>query len=162
MTLLLPDGLPNLDAQLSPHFSLRELAVTTHREYLDENVRTAATRFGLPLFALCRTLLEPIRTHFGRPVIVHSGFRCPALNRAIGGVTASQHTKGEAADFHVAGVGLEDVWTWIWKTSGLPYGQCLLEGRAGAGAWGWVHLSLGEPWRPTDRCRQRGRIKVPS
>ena len=43
-------------------------------------------------------VLEPLRECLGAPIIVTSGFRNPAVNRLVGGVAASQHTKGEAAD----------------------------------------------------------------
>lgn len=34
----------------------------------------------------------------GRPIVISSGYRCPELNKAVGGVATSQHLKGEAAD----------------------------------------------------------------
>lgn len=47
---------------------------------------------------LCEQVLEPLREHFGIPVVISSGYRCPQLNKAVGGVPNSQHQKGEAAD----------------------------------------------------------------
>ena len=47
---------------------------------------------------LCQTVLEPLREHFGMPVVVSSGYRCKELNRLVGGVRNSQHLTGEAAD----------------------------------------------------------------
>lgn len=46
---------------------------------------------------LCENLLQPLRDAIG-VINVSSGFRSPALNRAIGGSRTSQHCKGEAAD----------------------------------------------------------------
>ena len=43
-------------------------------------------------------VLEKIRAHFGKPVHINSGYRCPALNNAVGGKASSQHLRGEAAD----------------------------------------------------------------
>ena len=43
-------------------------------------------------------VLDPLREHYGKPIIVTSGYRSPELNTAIGGATYSQHVKGEAAD----------------------------------------------------------------
>ena len=137
---------------LSPHFTFEELTLTTHRGLLEQNQDEARGRMDA-LRSLCSTLLEPLRAHFAAPVIVHSGFRCAALNAAIGGSPSSQHMLGEAADLHVNGVAHEDVWEWIWRESGLPFGQCLLEGHV-RGVPSWVHLSLGEPWRPTRKNRQ--------
>jgi hypothetical protein len=136
--------------KLSPHFELSELIRTDHRGYLDEQAATAPVD---TLRALATTILEPIRVHFAAPVVVHSGYRCPGLNAAIGGSTSSQHMRGEAADLHVAGVAHEVVWRWIASESGIPFGQVILEG-VQAGRPTWVHVSLGEPYRPRDRCRE--------
>ena len=48
--------------------------------------------------ALIKNVLEPIRTHAGRPIFINSGYRCPLLNKAVGGVPSSQHVLGMAAD----------------------------------------------------------------
>lgn len=49
-------------------------------------------------------VLEDVRAHFNKPVIVTSGYRTPEYNAKIGGVKNSQHTKGTAADIKVKGV----------------------------------------------------------
>jgi uncharacterized protein YcbK (DUF882 family) len=46
-------------------------------------------------------VLEDIRTHFGKPIIITSSARCVTHNKAIGGSARSQHTKGRAADIVV-------------------------------------------------------------
>lgn len=43
-------------------------------------------------------VLEAVRHHAGRPVVVNSGVRCPPHNFEVGGVEASEHTTGEGAD----------------------------------------------------------------
>lgn len=48
-------------------------------------------------------LLQAIRTHFGRAVVLNSGYRTPSYNARIGGAIGSFHTKGKAADFNVSG-----------------------------------------------------------
>lgn len=48
--------------------------------------------------------LQKIRDHFGKPVIINSGYRCPTHNKRIGGVTNSNHMKGMAADITMRGV----------------------------------------------------------
>ncbi len=48
--------------------------------------------------ALVENVLQPLRDAWGGPLKINSGFRCPALNKAVGGVKTSQHVKGEAAD----------------------------------------------------------------
>ncbi len=59
------------------------------------------------------SILEAVRTHFGKPVIINSGCRCPEYNRHVGGATSSQHTLGRAADIRVVGVNPEEVFDWI-------------------------------------------------
>lgn len=49
------------------------------------------------------TQLDEIRAQFGKPIIITSGYRCPQLNTAVGGVKNSQHMKGQAADIIVRG-----------------------------------------------------------
>ncbi len=48
--------------------------------------------------ALGDVVLDPLREAYGRPIRVSSGYRCPKLNRLVGGSPNSQHTRGEAAD----------------------------------------------------------------
>lgn len=143
------------DFFLSPHFRFSELTKTEHRDLVVENIQQA-----LPckqtLEQLCHVLLEPIRRTCGA-LIVHSGFRMPELNTRIGGSKTSQHMKGEAADFHWVGGSLQDVFDWIWIESDLPYGQVILEGGTEDDP-AWIHISLGEPYRVREKCRQALRM----
>ena len=52
---------------------------------------------------LVDNVLDPIRDRFCAPVIITSGYRCPQVNKLVGGVDNSQHMSGYAADFHVKG-----------------------------------------------------------
>lgn len=47
---------------------------------------------------LVKRLLQPLRIAYGRAIRITSGYRCPELNKLVGGKPASQHIKGEAAD----------------------------------------------------------------
>ena len=51
--------------------------------------------------ALVDAVLDPARERYGGPVTVNSGYRCAKHNREVGGVSASQHLRGEAADITV-------------------------------------------------------------
>ena len=42
--------------------------------------------------------LDELRRLYGHPIIITSGYRCPELNKAVGGKSNSQHVKGQAAD----------------------------------------------------------------
>lgn len=146
------DNLSVMSVLLSPHFSFDEMTLTSHRKWIAKNREVPATLLESGK-ALCATLLEPVRAHFGVPVFVHSGYRCRELNDEIGGATDSQHMKFEAADFHVPGVPFETVFDWIRKDSGLQFGQVILEGWE-AGKPSWIHLSLGAPWRAASKSQQ--------
>ena len=83
--------------KLSEHFNLSEFerSATADRLHIDN---TCPSTLIPQLSTLCKTILEPLRQHFGEPVIISSGYRSPTLNIRVGGVYASQHTLGEAAD----------------------------------------------------------------
>ena len=51
------------------------------------------------LRSLVERVLDPLREAYGKPIRVTSGYRCPKLNRIIGGAPNSQLMRGEAADF---------------------------------------------------------------
>lgn len=52
---------------------------------------------------LVDNVLDPIRDITHAPVLITSGYRCPLVNKLVGGVDNSQHMSGYAADFHVQG-----------------------------------------------------------
>ena len=58
------------------------------------------------------SLLQKIRDKYKKPVIINSGFRCSAHNKAVGGVANSQHTKGKAADIVIKGIEPKEVATY--------------------------------------------------
>lgn len=50
------------------------------------------------IIALVENVLQPLRDAYGKPITINSGYRCAELNKKVGGVATSQHTKGQAAD----------------------------------------------------------------
>ena len=148
--------LPDPSQRLTEHFTLGEMTTTNHRSLMHQNLVEAQGHIDA-LRATC-LLAEKVRALFGRPMIVHSGYRCPALNKRIGGSPRSQHMLGQALDFHVVGVALEHVYEAI-EQSGIPLGQCILEGYRGHHP-SWLHLSLGYPWRPREKSMQFFRLQV--
>lgn len=52
---------------------------------------------------LVDNVLDPVRDMVHVPILITSGYRCPLVNRLVGGVDNSQHMSGYAADFHVQG-----------------------------------------------------------
>lgn len=89
---------------------------------------------------LCLYVLEPVRAHFKRPIKIKSGYRCPALNKAVGGSKNSQHMSGEAVDIEISGVDNADIWRWI--DENLEFDQVIAERLSeDDGAAGWIHVS---------------------
>jgi len=81
--------------RLSKHFTRAEFEAsqTAERKGIDNVMTQAAIQKAIDL---CESVLEPLRAHFGKPVIITSGYRSDKLNRAIGGARRSQHSAGEA------------------------------------------------------------------
>jgi len=68
-------------------------------------------------------VLVEVRKHFGKPVIINSGFRCSSHNARVGGAANSRHIKGDAVDFVVKGVETEQVYKFVLSRWGEhPYG----------------------------------------
>lgn len=81
--------------------------------------------------------LDGIREKLGKPILISSGYRCPVLNRAVGGVANSQHQKGLAADLVCADMAkLESV---LRETGGFD--QLIKEHRKGSKSF-WFHVSV--------------------
>ena len=81
------------------YFTIKELcrSATAAQKGIDNS---PAPDIRQKLQTLIEELLDPIREAWGGTITVNSGYRCPALNRAVGGVATSQHQKGEAADLN--------------------------------------------------------------
>ena len=68
------------------------------------------------LKALAVNILQPIRSHFDKPLIISSGFRCAQLCIEIGSSITSQHVADDeaaAADFEIPGVDNRELARWI-------------------------------------------------
>jgi hypothetical protein len=85
--------------KLSENFKLGEFTVSGSHPQIPNNPTPEAVA---NIRHLVDGILQPVRNRTGMPITVTSGYRSPALNRAVGGATTSQHTKGEAADLQCA------------------------------------------------------------
>jgi hypothetical protein len=120
---------------LTAHFTLAELTLsqTATRRGID-NTPDAQAMDNLRRLA---ATLENIRALVGKPVIVSSGYRNEAVNRAVGGSKSSAHMSGLAADINVPGVSPETL-ARIIKASSIQYDQLILEYDR------WVHVGLAD------------------
>ena len=85
---------------LSEHFSLDELIFSATAMSMAIVNNPGSSELANLRF-LCREVLEPARRVLGEPIHITSGYRCLALNRAVGGVAQSYHVRGLAADLHI-------------------------------------------------------------
>jgi hypothetical protein len=121
---------------LSPHFALEELTATQHRQYDNR-----------PSPSVCQSLrqtaqaMEAVRRLLGGGVIsVSSGYRCPELNRAIGGAPNSAHIRGRAVDFCAYGFGSPLEVCKAIAASDLSFDQLIEEGA-------WTHIAFDPAMR---------------
>ena len=113
---------------LSEHFTLKEMMAsdTATRKGIENRI-TAEEVDNLQ--KLCQKVLEPLRQHFGKPIKINSGFRCKALNEAVGGAKNSYHTKGRAADIpNIPGY-------LAYIRDHLPHTELINEGS-------WIHVAI--------------------
>lgn len=84
------------------YFSINELTRSATAARLGiNNSPTPAVKKNLE--KLINEVLDPLREAWGAPIIVTSGYRCPKLNKAVGGAKTSQHVLGQAADIKTVG-----------------------------------------------------------
>jgi zinc D-Ala-D-Ala carboxypeptidase len=119
---------------------------------LDEFVVTATGIENIPgekeiknLRELVENILQPLRDALGKAIIINSGYRSPAVNKAIGGAGGSQHLEGKAADFKIVGMTNQEIINVI-RALKLPYDQ-LIDEVSGKSAWIHVSHNTGKPQR---------------
>ena len=128
---------------LSTHFELSEFTTSETADRL--GIDNAPPEWAIDrLQNLCVKILEPLRAALGT-VLITSGYRCPALNKAVGGSATSSHMEGKAADLHVKGRSLAEVFNWLLAHKELGWDQLIREFEPR----GWIHISY-------DSMRSRG------
>ena len=145
----------NKQARLSQHFTLGELCKTSARTP-DGNIPSHVHIENLK--RLCGWL-ERLRSEWNKrygegddPIIINSGYRSEAVNKAVGGVSGSNHLTGCAVDIHVYGIEqLVRYATILLDISDLnnkDFDELLLE-RSPKGTY-WLHFAV----RPTGNRRK--------
>jgi zinc D-Ala-D-Ala carboxypeptidase len=124
---------------LSPHFSLEEL---THSELAARRgIDNTPPADVLPRLVNLAHCMELVRDVLGeRPIISLSGYRSPAVNRAVGGSSVSAHCKGDAVDFICPSFGAPQEVAKRVRDSRISFDQLIFEGA-------WVHISFAKTLR---------------
>ncbi len=118
---------------LTPHFTLDEMVFSQAASRL--GIDNTPTRQVVDnLRRVCEALEQVRSAAGGLPVIVSSGYRCPALNRAVKGAKNSAHLQGLAVDFTIPRFGSTLQVARAVAGSGIAFDQVIHE-------YGqWVHL----------------------
>lgn len=128
------------------YFTIEELEHSdTATKYKIDNTSNGDTRTNLT--KLIELLLDPIRTKWGKPIKVNSGYRCSKLNRIVGGVSTSQHVLGEAADITVGSSEENKRLFEMIISMNILFDQLILEDGGK-----WIHISL--KWRVVSKNRR--------
>lgn len=94
------------------------------------------------LTELTEKILEPLRVAWGGAIKVNSGYRCEALNKAVGGVSTSAHKNGYAADLYPRNGKIDEFGKfardWLVKNK-VKFDQIIFETK---GKDKWVHIGL--------------------
>ena len=118
-------------------------------EFISSDVAKARNINNFPTFEVVahleelRKILDPMREAWGGPLVVTSGYRCPALNKAVGGVSNSAHLSGYAADIRPTDkrrTAKFVIWAAGWlMDNGVKFDQCIDEQ---VGGERWLHLAV--------------------
>ena len=143
------------DLQLTEHFKLSEFtrSATATRLGINNSLDPSDSCSKVKidnLRSLCEHVLEPLRAYAnscplreGRegsvPIIIGSGYRCPKLNSAVGGVKNSNHLYGYAADIHLPSISLGKEW-FTWMMDNLQFDELIWE-TANRKSY-WIHVAF--------------------
>lgn len=116
------------------YFTIAELCRSNTADILGIDNR-CGNEHVLNLTALVENVLDPLREWYGKPLAVSSGFRCPALNKAVKGSATSQHMSGQAADIDTGDRGQNKL-LFEHVRKNLPFDQLIDESN-----FAWVHVS---------------------
>lgn len=131
-----------MNTPVTMHFTIEELYASATAKAKGINNKPNVQQM-INLVYLCAYVLEPLRVAMGEPIKIGSGFRCQALNKAVGGVYNSQHMKGQAVDLCIDG-DLKKGKKWFdYIRKNLPFDQLIWEHNA-KGIY-WVHVSFVYP-----------------
>ena len=131
-----------MNTPITMHFTIEELyaSATAKAKGINNKPNVQQT---INLVYLTAYVLEPLRVAMNEPIKIGSGFRCQALNKAVGGVYNSQHLKGQAADLCIDGDMKKGKKWFDYIRKNLPFDQLIWEHNS-KGSY-WVHVSYVYP-----------------
>lgn len=133
---------------LSKNLTLEEVMVT--QTGLDN---TPGIDHESRLIYCAQYLFQPTRDRWGK-IRITSGYRSPAVNKAVGGSKTSQHCRGEALDIQPLETDIVVVFDWM--IAALSFGQAILEE---VGDRRWIHISLPRPNSENQVCLKYNGVK---
>ena len=132
-----------MNTPVTMHFTIEELYASQTAKDRGINNKPSVQQM-INLVYLSAFILEPLRVAMNEPIKIGSGFRCQALNKAVGGVYNSQHVKGQAADLCIDG-DIKKGRRWFeYIRDHLPFDQLIWEKNSKTGSC-WVHVSFVFP-----------------
>lgn len=102
------------------YFTIKELCKSTTAKQLGID-NSPNSEIVSNLEQLINNILDPLRERFGKPIYVNSGYRSPALNKAVNGSKTSYHMKGLAADITGGNVTKNKILFNLIQELDLPY-----------------------------------------
>ena len=120
------------------YFTIKELCKSATAEQLGID-NSPNSEIVNNLKQLVEYILDPLRERYGKPIHINSGYRCPALNKAIGGAKNSQHITGLAADITAGSPSKNKILFDLIIDMDLPYDQVIDEKK-----YKWIHVSFSE------------------
>lgn len=120
------------------YFTIKELCKSTTAEQLGID-NSPNSEIVNNLKQLVEHILDPLRERYGKPIHVNSGYRCPALNKAVNGSKTSHHMTGLAADITVGSAAKNKILFNLAQELDLPFDQLIDEKN-----FSWVHVSFSE------------------
>ena len=134
---------------ISKHISYKEgvHSNTAIRKGIDNTPNNDQLHF---MEIIAEEIFEPLREWVGGPIKINSFFRCPELNKAIGGSSMSQHCKGQAVDIDDTFGKATNAEMYHYIKENLDFDQMIWE--FGDDNPAWVHVSYVSPEKNRNRC----------
>ena len=129
--------------KLSENFTLYE--ATRSSKAIQKGIdNSMETKMLINAEYFAKNVLQPIRDRISIPFLITSWYRCPLLNKAVGGVSNSAHITAMAIDFNIQGKTTKESFALVLvalKDLRIPFDQLLFERNTKTGAT-WVHLGV--------------------